>query len=222
MKTTLAFDIYGTLIDTHSVVSLLRHMIDDKAVEFSQSWREKQLEYSFRRGLMKQYADFSVCTSQALDYCCEKHKCYLSDAEKKQLLDSYRELPAFSDVKQSLQVLKQKEFRLFAFSNGKADAVKALLLSAGIDHLFEGIVSADSVQTFKPDPAVYQHFLVESETSLEHCWLVSSNPFDVTGAIACGWKTAWLQRTTHAVFDPWEFQPTITVDSLQQLAETLN
>jgi 2-haloacid dehalogenase len=52
MSVTLAFDVYGTLIDTHGVVSALQALIGDKAKDFSHSWREKQLEYSFRRGLM--------------------------------------------------------------------------------------------------------------------------------------------------------------------------
>ena len=52
MATTLAFDVYGTLINTHGVLSLLDDMIGDNAQAFSNTWREKQLEYSFRRGLM--------------------------------------------------------------------------------------------------------------------------------------------------------------------------
>ena len=66
MATTLAFDVYGTLINTHGVVSLLENMIGDNAHAFSTTWREKQLEYSFRRGLMQNYVLFSVCTEQAL------------------------------------------------------------------------------------------------------------------------------------------------------------
>lgn len=55
MTITLAFDVYGTLIDTNGVVEVLHNIVGDKAGDFSRSWREKQLEYSFRRGLMKKY-----------------------------------------------------------------------------------------------------------------------------------------------------------------------
>ena len=50
MSATLGFDVYGTLIDTQGVLSSLENMIPDKAKSFSQTWREKQLEYSFRGG----------------------------------------------------------------------------------------------------------------------------------------------------------------------------
>ncbi|MES9813817.1 MAG: hypothetical protein ABW161_13170 [Candidatus Thiodiazotropha sp.] len=44
MAITLAFDVYGTLIDTHGVVSELNDLVQDKAEAFSHKWREKQLE----------------------------------------------------------------------------------------------------------------------------------------------------------------------------------
>ena len=41
MATTLAFDVYGTLINTYGVVSLLENMIGDNAHAFLIIWREK-------------------------------------------------------------------------------------------------------------------------------------------------------------------------------------
>ena len=73
MATTLAFDVYGTLINTHGVVSLLENMVGDNAHAFSTTQREKQQEYSFRWSLMQNYMPFSVCTEHALDYACLLH-----------------------------------------------------------------------------------------------------------------------------------------------------
>ena len=58
MSLTLAFDVYGTLIDTGGIVTALQKLIGDQAKPFSDLWRSKQLEYSFRRGLMQNYRDF--------------------------------------------------------------------------------------------------------------------------------------------------------------------
>ena len=68
MQPTLAFDVYGTLIDTNGVVVTLEKFMGESATNFSQTWRNKQLEYSFRRSLMQNYEPFAVCTNQALDY----------------------------------------------------------------------------------------------------------------------------------------------------------
>jgi len=134
----------------------------------------------------------------------------------------YAILPSFDDVKPALERLKQKGFRLFAFSNGKKAAVEKLLINAGISELFLDVVSVDDIKTFKPSPAVYGHFLRSANVKSNEAWLISSNPFDVTGAISAGMKAAWIQRSSKAIFDPWEIQPTITVDSLTQLAKQLN
>jgi len=66
-KTTLAFDVYGTLIDTNGVVEKLTEYLGELAPSFANTWRDKQLEYSFRRGLIQNYEHFGVCTQQALD-----------------------------------------------------------------------------------------------------------------------------------------------------------
>ena len=218
MGLTLGFDIYGTLIDPHGVVVQLSEVLGDRANDFSQVWRQKQLEYTFRRGLMRRYENFSVCTRDALDYTDLLMQTRLDDATKQSLLQSYRVLPAYEDVKQSLQVVSDKGYRLFALSNGLADAVQQLLVHAEIDDFFEGVVSVDSIQTYKPNPDVYHHFVETTNSELEQCWLVSSNAFDVIGAVSVGMKAAWLKRFDEMVFDPSEFQPSVTIRSLVELA----
>ncbi len=221
MPITLAFDVYGTLIDTHDVVATLQEMVGDKAEEFSRTWRDKQLEYSFRRGLMQNYENFAVCTSNALDYTCIYHKAPLNKEQKNKLLGAYRVLPPFKDVKEGLARLKAANYHLYAFSNGSADAVEMLLSTAGIRDFFLGIVSVDDVKSYKPNPGVYSYFLRRSGASGGSAWLISSNPFDVIGAISTGMKAAWVQRSPEAIFDPWGIEPTMTVSSLCDLSEQI-
>lgn len=219
MPITLAFDVYGTLIDTHGVVEALQRLIGDKARAFSQTWRDKQLEYAFRRGLMQHYANFAVCTRDALDYACALHESPLDDAQKRDLLAGYRVLPAFADVREGLALLSGAGYRLFAFSNGSTGAVNTLFTSAGIDDYFLDLISVDDVRSFKPNPAVYSHFLRKSGASGSEAWLISSNPFDVIGAISAGMKGAWVQRPQAQPFDPWGIEPTLTVHNLTELEQ---
>ena len=221
MATTLAFDVYGTLIDTHGVVTALAELVGDKAKAFSKTWRDKQLEYSFRRGLMQNYETFAFCTSQALDYACEFYNTPLTQEQKNDLLGIYRVLPAFDDVKEGLTELKEAGFRLYAFSNGAVDALERLLSAANIREMFLDLVSVDGLKSFKPNPAVYAHFLIQSQASGESAWMISSNPFDVIGSISAGMKSAWVRRSPDTVFDPWGIEPTMTVTNLLELKEQL-
>ncbi len=219
MATTLGFDVYGTLIDTHGVVVALQRYLGDDARAFSQLWRDKQLEYSFRRGLMSAYDSFAVCTANALDYACAAFRLSLSRSQKDELLALYRELPVFADVPEGLGNARRAGLRLYAFSNGKADAVNGLLENAGIRDCFLDVISVDEIASFKPDPAVYQLFLRRSGAEAESAWLVSSNPFDVIGAISAGMQAAWVQRSADMLFDPWGTEPTMTVNSLTALSD---
>ena len=134
----------------------------------------------------------------------------------------YAVLPAFDDVKEALTKLKEKGFRLFAFSNGKKEAVEKLLSHAGVRELFLDVVSVDDIKTFKPSPGAYAHFLRSADANGSEAWLISSNAFDVTGSISAGMRSAWIQRSSEAIFDPWEIQPTIRVNSLLELSDKLN
>lgn len=218
MKYTLAFDVYGTLINTSGVFNSLENMIGEQAKPFMDTWRNKQLEYSFRRGLMNQFVDFSVCTKDALEYSCLFFKTKLTDAQKNALLNEYKVLPTFPDVKKGLQKLKEEGHKLYAFSNGSANAISNLLVNAKIIDLFDGVVSVEDVQVFKPSPKVYEHFNIKTNSTKETSWLISSNPFDVIGATSYGMKTAWLQRSSDAIFDPWNIEPTTIINTINELS----
>jgi 2-haloacid dehalogenase len=222
MAITLAFDVYGTLIDTHGVIVALAKHVGNKAPDFSRTWREKQLEYSFRRGLMQNYENFALCTSNALDFTSSYFKVPFSQNDKNELLGAYKVLPAFDDVEEGLARAKKSGFRIFAFSNGTADAVETLLKHADIRKYFIGVVSVDEMKSYKPNPGVYSHFLRKAGALGADAWLVSSNPFDVIGAISSGMRAAWVKRSQEAIFDPWGIEPTLTVNSLLNLAEQID
>jgi 2-haloacid dehalogenase len=105
---------------------------------------------------MKNYADFSVCTSDALNFTCRRFKIAISSERRRELLRLYQHLPAFDDVTPALLSVRGR-FRLFAFSNGKRTQISAVLSNANILNYFDGIVTADDVRSFKPDPSVYSY-----------------------------------------------------------------
>ena len=217
----LAFDVYGTLIDTQGIVDKLTLVVGDQAAQFSRLWRDKQLEYSFRRGLMRAYQGFDLCTEQALDYACLAYSVTLSDSQKADLLEGYRHLPAFPDVSSSLRELANTGLDMYAFSNGLPDSVESLLAEAQIGEYFLGVVSVDEIQSFKPDPAVYKLFCAKAGCDACEAMLISSNPFDILGALHAGMQTAWVQRSPDAIFDPWTITPGLTVTSLGSLPDLI-
>lgn len=213
----MAFDIYGTVVDTAGIADALTPVFGVQARTATQLWREKQLEFTFRRGLMHRYVDFDTCTRQALQFVSAQLGAPLEASAERALLEHYLRLPAFADVKPTLEALQAAGTRLLALTNGTASSVPSLLGHAGLGDHFERILSADEVQTFKPDPAVYELLKRAARPETEQVWLVSANPFDVIGAKACGVRAAWLRRDAARVFDPWEFAPDLELRTLREL-----
>jgi 2-haloacid dehalogenase len=147
----LAFDVYGTLIDPFRMEDHLRAIFGGRAKEATELWRSKQLEYSFRRALMKKYESFDVCTAQALRFVSGQLDVSLDEETMRNLLEQYLRLPAYPDVPTALEELAARGFKIVACSNGTEQAVRGLLERAGFLARFSGIVSVDPIRTFKPE-----------------------------------------------------------------------
>jgi 2-haloacid dehalogenase len=56
------------------------------------------------------------------------------------------------------------------------------------------ILSVELVQAYKPDPRVYQMAIELLDLPAEQIMLVAAHPYDLYGAQACGYKTAYVPR----------------------------
>jgi len=221
MAFTLAFDVYGTLVDPVEMRRHLDTLVGDEAESFGKLWHDKKVEYAFRRGLMEQYQDFGVCTLQALQYCLKVYQIEMTDTAQKELIAKLSQLKAFPDVLSGLKALKAGGHQLIAFSNGPESAVRTLLDNAQILPQLDDVISVDDVRTYKPSPRVYEYMIQRTDTKPNSCWMISSNPWDVIGGKAAGLNAAWIQRNPATVFDPCEFQPDRVVRNLIELSKHL-
>src|SRR4051794_41022194 len=221
MPDAIGFDIYGTLVDPLEMNEHLRPFAGQEADRFSELWREKQIEYTFRRALMREYEDFGVCTRQSLVFAAHALGVELSEENREELVEEYQNLRPFPDVVPGIASLGREGRVLVAFSNGVEATTRTLLDRAGVLSYLQGVVSVDDLKTFKPDPEVYHYLARRVERTPYETWLVSSNPFDVIGAKSAGLKAAWIQRKPDIQFDPWGIEPDLVAPDLETLAEKL-
>ena len=216
----LAFDLYGTLVDPIGIWRRLTVDLGEAAPRAAEVWRAKQLEYTFRLTAMQQYQDFEQVTRLSLDYALALLGHELSEAGRQALLAEYDRLALFADVPEGLRRLRAAGHRLAILSNGSPRMLAAAIGSAGLDGLFEALISVDEVRVYKPSPRVYQHAAQRLGRPLAEVRLVSSNPFDVLGAAATGMQVAWLDRS-RGVFDTLGPPPELVVTTLAELADRL-
>jgi len=187
------FDAYGTLFDVNSAAAAEKAALGEKWHSLAETWRTKQLQYTWLRALMCRYTDFQQVTADALDFAMAAAK--LTDpALRKRLMDLYLRLDAYPEVKGTLSKLRQRGLRLAILSNGTPGMLEAAAQNAGIAELFEAVLSVDEIQTFKPDPAVYQLAADHLQLAPREICFLSSNSWDAYAAKSFGFRVLWCNR----------------------------
>ena len=213
----IGFDVYGTLVDPLGMDAPLREHVGDLAERFAATWRERQIDWTFRRALMGRYVDFDVVTRDAFRITAATLGIDLRTAETG-LLDTYRRLPAFADAAEGLIRLSEEGHRLVAFSNGVGATLRGLLTHARLMPPLADVVSVDEVRTYKPSPVVYQHLVARGGEGPDRTWLVSANAWDVLGAKSAGLRAAWVRRSSRMHWDGGGIaEPDLVVATLGEL-----
>jgi 2-haloacid dehalogenase len=188
------FDAYGTLFDVGSAVGKLRDSVGDEADRLSAIWRQKQLEYTWLRSLMGDFADFWAVTGDALDYALEQVG-KKDPVLRAKLMETYLSLDTFPEVVETLNSLKAQGHKLAILSNGARHMLISAAKSSGILALFDQIICVDDLKTYKPHPDVYQLAVDKLELEPAEIAFQSSNGWDIAGAGHFGFRTAWINRT---------------------------
>lgn len=187
------FDAYGTLFDIHAAVSRHNAAVGPDAAQFSEVWRQKQLEYTWTQTLAGRYEEFWTLTQRALDYCFERFPSVdrgLRDA----LLGAYLKLDAYPDARTLLAALKARGERTAILTNGSPAMIASAVGAAGLDDLLHAVLSVDTVKMFKPRPEVYTLVTKQFACQPSDVVFVSSNRWDAFGAAAFGFRTVWINR----------------------------
>lgn len=193
------FDAYGTLFDVNAAAQACAEKLGDGWKALAETWRVKQLTYSWLRGLMGAYVPFSQVTGEALDFAMESNG-VLEDSNgrgaelRQELMDLYFRLNAYPEVGDVLTRLKRAGMRTAILSNGSPDMLKAAVDNAGIGPLLDAVLSVDELKCFKPDPRVYQLACDRLGVAADEISFQSSNAWDAHAASHFGCRVVWVNR----------------------------
>ena len=188
------FDAYGTLFDVHSAVTRHAAIVGENPPRVSEIWRNKQLEYSWIRGLSKRYIDFWTITEQALDFALASVPGSNLDC-KQTLLDAYMTLDCYAEVPEVLSKLRARGAKTAILSNGSPDMLSAAVNSAKLDDVLDDQFSVDQIGMFKTDASTYSIVTQRYGFDPQEIAFQSSNRWDIAGASAFGFQCNWINRT---------------------------
>jgi len=210
----IVFDAYGTLFDVNSAAEKCKDKIGDKWESFANYWRTTQLEYTWLRSLMKRHKDFWHVTEESLDKSMKAFK--INNSMKNELLNLYKVLSPYPEVKEVLKSLKAKKYKLAILSNGTPILLNELVKSNNLDGVFNDLFSIEEVKIYKPDSKVYDMPIKKYQIKNEEIAFLSANTWDVSGGGNYGYNAIWVNRNNN-IFDNLDYKPKNEINNLTQL-----
>ena len=213
----IIFDAYGTLFDVNSAAEKCKDKIGSKWESFSNYWRTTQLEYTWLRSLMKRHKDFWKITEDSLDKSMKVFN--INPNMKSELLDLYKILSPYPEVKETLQLLKEKNYKLSILSNGTPSLLNELVSSNNLK-VFDDIFSVEEVGIFKPDSKVYDIPVKKYNIEKREVAFLSANTWDVSGGGNYGFNAVWVNRN-NIIFDNLDYSPEYQINNLKHLLDII-
>ena len=214
----IIFDAYGTLFDVNSAAEKCKEKLGDKWEGFANYWRTTQLEYTWLRSLMRRHKDFWQITEDSLDKSMNFYN--IDNSMRSELLNLYKVLSPFTEVRDTLKKLKQSNYKLAILSNGTPDLLNELVVSNGLKDIFDDIFSVEEVGIFKPDSKVYDLPINKYNIEKDKVLFLSANTWDVSGAGNYGYNTVWVNRNNN-IFDKLDFEPKKQISNLSELLDLI-
>jgi len=214
----IIFDAYGTLFDVNSATKKCKDKIGNKWESFANYWRTTQLEYTWLRSLMNRHKDFWQVTEDSLDKSMKAFK--IDSSMRSELLSLYKILSIFPEVKDVLNNLKEKNYKLAILSNGTPALLNELVKSNNLDNFFDDIFSIEEVGIYKPDSKVYNLPINRYQIQKDEVAFLSANTWDVSGGGNYGYNAVWVNRNNN-IFDNLDYQPKHQVKQLGELLDLI-
>ena len=214
----IIFDAYGTLFDVNSAAEKCKDKIGDKWEGFANYWRTTQLEYTWLRSLMKRHKDFWQITEDSLDKSMNAFN--IDKSMRNELLDLYKTLNTFPEVRNVLNKLKEKNYKLAILSNGTPSLLNELVKSNNIENIFDDIFSIEDVGVYKPDSRVYDIPTKKYQLQKNEIAFLSANTWDVSGGGNHGYHAIWVNRN-NSIFDNLDYEAKNEVKNLNHLLDII-
>ena len=191
------FDLFGTLLSLNALDDACDLLLPGRGAEIAARWRARQLEASWLRTAMEQWADFDVVTVDALQATLRELGVAgsVGDDVRREVAAAFVDLPIAAGASDVVEAL------------GATGLVTGVVTNATLRTLgqvserlppMDHHLSVDAAKRFKPHPSVYQLAVEATGFGADRIGFVTANGWDAAGAGAFGLRVAWLRPDSNA------------------------
>lgn len=212
----ITFDSFTTLVDVQTSTRRVLGDYVDNPAEIAATWRSRAVDYRMVSTFTGVYESYEETTRSALEYALAVHGADLPAADIEEIAAVFRTLDVYPDVRPGMEQLAAAGYELYVLSNGTPELLETIVERTAIGDLIEGTISADRIESYKPDPAIYEHAAERIDASIDEIVHVTAPWYDVYGAMHAGMQPIWMNRNG----DPWDRfngEPDVVVRGFEEL-----
>jgi 2-haloacid dehalogenase len=189
----LFFDINESLLDLGGMKPQVTEAFGGRE-ELMALWFSTMLHHSLVDTVTCNFHDFGAIGAACLQMVADGHGIKLGKEEAEKAMAAMKTLPPHPDVPTGLKKMKAAGFRMYPLTNSAAVVMESQIKHADIDQYFDGSLSIESLNTYKPHPRTYHWAANKVGADIGNCMLIAAHGWDVTGATIAGMRAAFLER----------------------------
>ncbi len=216
----IAFDGFP-IFDPRPVFKKVNELFPEKGKQLIDTWKNKQFSYQWLRAVGNRYKNFWEVTKDAFLYAAKECDITVSQSDLETIMNEYKSINIWSDVKPALQQLKSAKLSLCFLTNMTEEMITQGLQNSQTIEYFDHILSTDKIQTYKPSPAAYQMGIDTLKLKKEEILFVAFAGWDMAGSKWFGYPTYWVNRLNSPI-DNLDAEPDGVGKNLTDLVEFVN
>lgn len=214
------FDVNETLLDLTAMRSSVGEALGGRD-DLLPLWFSTMLHHSLVDSTTGRFHTFGEIGVASLLMVAEIEGIELTKAQAKTaIVTPLRSLPPHPDVRDGLQALKDKGYKLVSLTNSSNKGVYTQFKNADLLSYFDERLSVEDINLYKPDTRTYEWAIEKMGIAAEDAMLVAAHGWDIAGAKQAGWQAAFIARPGKVLY-PLAIAPDTVVSGLDELVSQL-
>ncbi|MBC6986847.1 haloacid dehalogenase type II [Alteromonas sp. BZK5] len=214
------FDVNETLLDLTAMRSSVGEALGGRD-DLLPLWFSTMLHHSLVDSTTGRFHTFGEIGVVSLLMVAEIEGIELTKAQAKTaIVTPLRSLPPHPDVRDGLQALKNKGYKLVSLTNSSNQGVYTQFKNADLLSYFDERLSVEDINLYKPDTRTYEWAIEKMGIAAEDAMLVAAHGWDIAGAKQAGWQAAFIARPGKVLY-PLAIAPDTVVSGLDELVSQL-
>jgi 2-haloacid dehalogenase len=189
----LFFDSNETMLDLNAMKPAVAKAFGGRD-DLMSLWFTTMLQHSLVDTVTCDYHDFGTIGTACMQMVAQGHGIKVTKKEAQDAVAAIRSIPPHPDVPPGLKKMKGAGFPMYTLTNSPGPVMESQVKNAGIAQYFDGLLTVDGLNVYKPHPRTYHWAAHQSNVPIQNCMLIAAHGWDVAGARLAGMRAAFVER----------------------------